>query len=62
MVLASIQLWVLFEPTLYVMQGRRLKLSLRHTEVLVLLAIGVAVIVMTGSQLNGDAFKAFNDD
>jgi hypothetical protein len=44
------------------MQGRRLKLSLRHTEVLVLLAIGVAVIVMTGSQLNGDAFKAFNDD
>ena len=57
MVLAAIQVWILFEPTWYVMKGRKLKVSLRHTEVFVLLAIGVFVVVITQGQL--DTFKAF---
>ena len=48
MVLACIQAWMLAEPCLYVMKGRALKVSMRHTELLVLLAIGVAVMVVTG--------------
>ena len=48
MVLAGIQAWMLAEPCLYVMKGRALKVSMRHTELLVLLAIGVAVMVVTG--------------
>jgi len=58
MVLAAVQVWILFEPTWYVMKGRKLKVSLRHTEVLVLLAIGVFVIVVTQGQLQ--TFKAFD--
>ena len=57
MVLASIQVWMLFQPTWYVMKGRTLKLSLRHTEVFVLLLIGVVVVVMTQGHFL--TFKAF---
>jgi hypothetical protein len=52
-VLAFIQFWILIEPTLYVMKDRRLKASLRHTEVLVLIAIGAAVVFMSQGQRLG---------
>ena len=55
MVLACIQAWMLAEPCLYVMKGRALKVSMRHTELLVLLAIGVAVMVVTGGAI-GEIF------
>ena len=55
MVLAGIQAWMLAEPCLYVMRGRTLKVSMRHTELLVLLAIGVAVMVVTGGAI-GEIF------
>jgi len=51
--LAVIQFWMLFEPALYVMKGRRLKVSLRHTEVAVLIAIGLAVAFMSQGQRLG---------
>ena len=53
MVLALIQVWILARPTWYVMRGRKFKVSLRHTEVLVLLGIGVFVVVAT----QGDIFS-----
>jgi len=56
--LAVIQFWMLFEPGKYVMQGRTLKISLRHTEVLVLLAIGMAVLFMS----NGQRLGIFNSN
>ena len=59
MVLATIQVWILWQPTWYVMKGRKLKVSLRHTEVLVLLAIGVFVVFASQGQFN---FKAFAPD
>ena len=43
MVLAFIQVWILGPPTWYVLRGRKFKISLRHTEVLVLLGIGVVL-------------------
>ena len=49
MVLALIQIWILWEPAFYVLKGRTIKLSLRHTEVLVLLAIGCFVIFAASS-------------
>jgi hypothetical protein len=57
MVLAAIQVWVLWEPAWYVMRGRKIKVSLRHTEVLVLLLIGIAVVLITDG--NVGTFKAF---
>ena len=57
MVLAVIQVWVLASPTWYVLHGRGFKISLRHTEVLVLLAIGVFVVVATQGHVF--TFKAF---
>jgi len=57
MVLAAIQVWILWEPAWFVMRGRKLKVSLRHTEVLVLLLIGVAVVVITQGHLT--TFAAF---
>lgn len=58
MVLATIQVWILFDPTWYVLSGRKFKVSLRHTEVLILLGIGVFVVVV--SQGNLFTFKAFS--
>ena len=49
MVLACIQIWILWEPAFYVLKGRTIKMSLRHTEVLVLLAIGAFVIFAASS-------------
>ena len=57
MVLATIQLWMLGRPTWYVLRGRSFKVSLRHTEVLVLLGLGVFVVIAT--QGNIWTFKAF---
>jgi len=57
MVLAAIQLWILWEPTWFVMRGRKLKISLRHTEVLVLILIGVGVVVITQGHVG--SFRAF---
>ena len=53
MVLATVQVWILAQPTLFVLRDRTFKVSLRHTEVLVLLGIGVFVMVAT----QGDIFK-----
>lgn len=47
MALAIIQFWMMLEPAMAVMKGRSLKLSLRHTEVAVLIAIGLAVVFMS---------------
>jgi len=53
------QVWILWTPTWYVMKGRKLKVSLRHTEVLVLLLIGVfVVVVMQGNVFEFRAFKS----
>jgi len=49
LVLAIIQIWILWEPTWFVMRGRQLKVSMRHTEVLVLLAIGFAFVLFSSS-------------
>jgi len=57
MVLATIQVWILAQPTLFVLKERKFKVSLRHTEVLVLLGIGVFVVIAT--QGNVFQFKAF---
>jgi len=56
--LAVIQFWMLLEPALYVMKGRTLKVSLRHTEVAVLIAIGLAVLFMS----NGQRLGIFNSN
>jgi hypothetical protein len=47
MVLAVVQVWMLWEPCFFVMKGRQLKVSLRHTEVILLLALGMAFIVVS---------------
>lgn len=57
MVLAFIQVWILGPPTWYVLRGRKFKISLRHTEVLVLLGIGIFVVIASGG--NVFTFKAF---
>jgi len=56
--LAIIQFWMLLEPALYVMKGRSLKISLRHTEVAVLIAIGLAVVFMS----QGERLGIFNSN
>ena len=50
-------MWILAPPTWYVLKGRQFKVSLRHTEVLILLFIGVFVVVATKGDLF--TFKAF---
>jgi len=56
-VLALINILILVEPTWFVMRGRKLKVSLRHTEVLVLIFIGGIVVLATavsgGTTLGG---------
>ena len=52
------QIWILAEPTLFVLRDRKFKVSMRHTEVLVLIAIGLFVLLST--QGNIFTFKAFN--
>ena len=47
MVLAVVQIWMLWEPCFFVMRGRQLKVSLRHTEVILLLALGMAFIMIS---------------
>jgi len=49
LVLAVIQIWILWEPTFFVMRGRTMKMSMRHTEILILLAIGMAFVMLSGS-------------
>jgi len=56
MVLASIQIWILWEPAFYVLKGRKIKMSLRHTEVLVLITIGLFV-VFTASATTSSLFS-----
>ncbi|KAL1504388.1 hypothetical protein AB1Y20_010794 [Prymnesium parvum] len=56
--LALIQFWMLLEPAMYVMKGRTFKLSLRHTEVAVLLGIGLAVLFMS----SGERLGIFNSN
>ena len=58
--LAVIQIWMLWEPTWFVMRGRQLKVSLRHTEVLVLLGIGLFVVIASQGSLFD--FKGFKPD
>ena len=48
-VLAVIQIWMLWEPTWFVMKDRQLKVSMRHTEVVILLCIGLALLLMSSS-------------
>jgi len=45
MVLCMINGWILVQPSFFVWKNRQLKVSLRHTEVVVLAVLGVAVIV-----------------
>jgi len=45
MVLVMINGWILAQPFLFVMRGRQLKVSLRHTEVVILVVLGAAVLV-----------------
>jgi len=58
MALAIIQFWMMLEPAMAVMKGRSLKLSLRHTEVAVLIAIGLAVVFMS----QGERLGIFNSN
>jgi len=53
MVLAFIQIWILFQPTMYVMRNRSLKASLRHTEVVVLVLVGISVLLISSGQRLG---------
>jgi hypothetical protein len=57
MTLALVQVWMLWAPARFVLKNRTFKLSLRHTEVCVLLAIGIFVIVYAKGNIF--EFKAF---
>jgi hypothetical protein len=46
-ILAVVQIWILWEPCFFVMQGQRLQISLRHTEVIMLLGVGLAFILIS---------------